>query len=479
MKMSLAAATGHPLATAAAEEVGRAGGNAVDAAIAAQAATAVVLPQSAGLGCDGLCLIDTGDSAMAINGTGLSPSLWPDPDFTRVGNHVTVPGVVNGWFEMHQRHGSMPMADLLTPAQRLCRDGIVVDEHLLKAIHSQRQRISTVSPRDPLLALNAGDVWRQEAQADLFDSIAASGPDAFYRGAAAQAIVDAVAERGGSLSLDDLAANTPEVGPPISVGWNGGTVSVQPPSSQGVLLAAALGWLDSRFDTFDAHDLDHVLVELTGAIFEWRDDCAIGAELLGRPITIDLDRATPRSGPRAYLHTAGVATADASGLIVSSLVSVFDDFGSGIWVPEIGIRLNNRAAGFTSGRNALRPGARPVHTLAPSLVRSADGARYALATPGADGQVQTLLQVLAAARGGTDLARAVVNPRWRSQNGHVVIPADHDAVGTLATRSHELRFADSASDLYGAVVGAGFRSGNLFAVADWRRQTHGGVWQTN
>lgn len=472
---NLAAATGHPLATAAAHEVARAGGNAVDAAIAAQAATAVVLPQSAGLGGDGLCLIDTGDSCLAINGTGLSPAAWPDPDFMQVGNHVTVPGVVNGWFEMHKRYGSLPMSDLLAPAQRLCRDGIVVDEHLLKAIDSQRRRIRAVTPDDPVLALRVGDVWRQAAQAELLDSISVSGPQAFYGGAAGQAIIDAVARHGGALTLDDLAGNSPEVGPALSVNWDGGSVSVQPPSSQGVLLAAALDWLDSRFDEFSVHDRDHVLVELTGAIFEWRDDCALGAELLGRDITIDLDHATPRSGPRAYLHTAGVATADADGLIVSSLVSVFDDFGSGIWVPEIGIRLNNRAAGFTKGRNAPRPGARPVHTLAPSLVRSADGSRFALATPGADGQVQTLLQVLASARGGTDLAEAVSEPRWRSQDGHLVIPADHDSVGTLATRNHEVRFADSSSDLYGAVVGAGFRSCELFAVADWRRQTHAGI----
>lgn len=471
---ALTASTAHPLATQAALRIADAGGNAVDAAIAAQAVICAVLPQSAGLGGDGLDLVDTGETVQAINGTGLSPAAWDEPDMLKVGNHVTVPGIVGSWFKLHAQHGRVPMPDLLAPAIRACRDGITVDERLMNSIDSQRDRLAAVSPDDPLLRLTTGDAWQQKALADLLENIGESGPDAFYRGPCAEAIARSVHRHEGALSVSDLAAHRIETPDPIRVAWDGGTVMVQPPSSQGVLLAAGLSWFDQHLADLSPDEIDHAMVETTGVVFGWRDDRSLGEELLERPVAFNLDRATPRIGPRAYLHTAGVATADAEGMVVSSLISVFDDFGSGIWVPETGLRLNNRACGFTAGRNAARAAARPVHTLAPSIVHSESGGRYALATPGADGQVQTLLQVLVAHRRGTAMQAAIDQPRWRSQDGELVIPSDHPAIEDLRARKHRLRLFPSEADLYGAVVCAGVWEEELFAVADWRRQTTAG-----
>src|SRR6185295_344565 len=100
---------------------------------------------------------------------------------------------------------------------------------------------------------------------------------------------------------------------------------------------------------------------------------AQGEALLAHSLAIDFNKASHRGGPRAYLHTAGVAAADAQGDVVSSLVSVFDDFGSCVFVPELGITLNNRAGGFTTGANSAAPGKRPVHTLAPALLTTPQG----------------------------------------------------------------------------------------------------------
>src|SRR5699024_5824717 len=161
---------------------------------------------------------------------------------------------------------------------------------------------------------------------------------------AASAITGAVARTGGRLDHADLAAHETLVGAPVQVDWAGGRVSVQPPPSQGVLLALALRTLD-RLRTEGLPVSHHLLVEITEAAFTVRDSCGRGADLLDVPLRIDPDRATGRGGPRAYLHTAGVATADAAGQVVSSLISVFDDFGSGVFVPELGLVLNNRAAG--------------------------------------------------------------------------------------------------------------------------------------
>jgi gamma-glutamyltranspeptidase/glutathione hydrolase len=214
---------------------------------------------------------------------------------------------------------------------------------------------------------------------------------------------------------------------------------------------------------------------LTNAAFAHRDEVAAGSALLARELPIDLERAANRGGPRAYLHTAGVACADAQGMVVSSLVSVFDDFGSAVFVPQLGITLNNRAGGFTAGDNQAAPGKRPVHTLAPAMLRLPLG-MLALATPGADGQVQTLLQVLMALHGGeSDLATAIAKPRWRSENGGLLIEASHPHVQALRTLGHRITPCTDGDSRFGAVVCAGFLAAQTVAAADWRRQTAAGI----
>jgi gamma-glutamyltranspeptidase/glutathione hydrolase len=232
----------------------------------------------------------------------------------------------------------------------------------------------------------------------------------------------------------------------------------------------ALSRLGSLGVTLD----DHVAVELTNAAFAYRDEVAEGSALLAHELTIDMKRASNRGGPRAYLHTAGVACADAAGMVISSLVSVFDDFGSCVFVPEMGITLNNRAGGFTAGANAAAPGKRPVHTLAPAMLQTPQGV-LALATPGADGQVQTLLQVLMALNGGMDLANAIAQPRWRSENGALLVEQRHAGIEGLSALGHRVTRCVDGDVRFGAVVSAGYIDAEPIAAADWRRETAAGV----
>jgi gamma-glutamyltranspeptidase / glutathione hydrolase len=262
------------------------------------------------------------------------------------------------------------------------------------------------------------------------------------------------------------------------VPWDAGVAHVQPPASQGVLLAMALRWLErAGLDAagLDAADLDHLGIELTEAVFAHRHRCARdGAELLGEPLEVDLEKASRRGGPRAYLHTTGVAVADAEGTVVSSLLSLFDGFGSAVFAPEAGVLLNNRAAGFTAPPNDPAPGRRPVHTLAPALLvrgTRSDQRATALATPGADGQVQTLLQVLLRQRYlGQPLPDAVAAPRWRSVEGGLLVEAGHRCADALAQRGHAVETLPAGDGLFGAVVSAGYEDGRPAAVGDWRRQ---------
>jgi gamma-glutamyltranspeptidase/glutathione hydrolase len=190
---------------------------------------------------------------------------------------------------------------------------------------------------------------------------------------------------------------------------------------------------------------------------------------------LDIDRASRRGGPRAYLHTAGVAVSDASGMTISSLISVFDSFGSAVFVPEGGFTLNNRAAGFTRAPNDCAGGKRPVHTLAPVLVETGDDC-IGLATPGADGQVQTLLQVLSNLFvEGDDVATAIARPRWRSQDSRLLVERSHPHAADLAARGHDVVAIDDGDLRFGAVVCAGMTKGHPFCGADWRRETWSGV----
>jgi gamma-glutamyltranspeptidase/glutathione hydrolase len=161
--------------------------------------------------------------------------------------------------------------------------------------------------------------------------------------------------------------------------------------------------------------------------------------------------------------------------VVSSLVSVFDDFGSAVFVPELGVMLNNRAGGFTTGANAAAAGKRPVHTLAPTLLDTPQGV-LALATPGADGQVQTLLQVLIGIqREGLDLACAIARPRWRSENGQLLIEQSHPGIERLRALGHRVEPLPDGDVRFGAVVCAGRIDETPVAIADWRRETSAGV----
>lgn len=471
-----AVSAGSPLAASAGTEILAAGGNALDAAIAAQAMICVTMPQAAGLGGDMLALVHVGGSTTAFNGTGHSPAVEPLGYETDGGSSVTVPGMVDGWLTAHRMLGRLSLGSVLAPAIRIAEEGLWVDADLARAAAQQRERISRYGAAEwPLLGLPQGARWRQPELAAFLRAIADEGRDAFYSSSAAASITAAVTAHGGTLSTTDLTRHSTEVRESVQASWSGALLHVQPPSTQGTLLAMAAQWLDSADGVTEAN-LQHVLAEVTEAAFAHRDSAGLGAALLQEPLDVDLERAQNRGGPRAYLHTAGVAVADAHGMVVSSLISVFDDFGSGVFVPELGIILNNRAGGFTSGLNAPGPSKRPVHTLAPALLEQPNGDVLAIATPGADGQIQTLLQVLAGMRFRAEsLGAAIAAPRWRSQDGQLLMEDDHDSRQDLIDRGHRVAERRSGDDLFGAVVAAGVTTGRPYAASDWRRNVTTGA----
>jgi gamma-glutamyltranspeptidase/glutathione hydrolase len=470
-----AVATAHPLAVAAGQELLIAGGSAADAAIAAQAALCVIMPNACGLGGDMLALVHApGSSMLAINGTGCAPlALTRALDDGPLS--ITVPGIVDAWCTLSQQHGRVPLARALGPAVRLARAGLRVSSAFAATLAQHRDRLLRGAASSwALFDAPAGALIRQPELAALLEHVGADGRAAFYQGANARHIAESIGALGGDLGEEDLAAHATVTAAPIDTPWGDLVIHTQPPMTQGILLNLSVQAL-SRMGELESPSADHAAIEFTNAAFAYRDDVATGAALLAHELTIDVARASNRGGPRAYLHTAGVACADAEGRVVSSLVSVFDDFGSCVFVPQLGITLNNRAGGFTAGANAPGPGKRPVHTLAPCMLATPQG-MLALATPGADGQVQTLLQVLKGLRiEGLDLSTAIARPRWRSENGGLLIEQSHPHVELLLALGHRITRCVDGDARFGAVVSAGYLDAEPIAAADWRRETSAGV----
>lgn len=451
------------------------GGTAADALIAAQAVLCVLMPDACGLGGDMLALIHIpGRAPLAINGTGAAPAKLERA--TDDGPHsITVPGIVDAWCELSGRAGRLPLSRVLEPAIRLAEFGMRVSQKLANALMTHRERLRAGNAEPwTLFDQPARALCRQPQLASMLRRIGLEGRAAFYSGTAARDIARAVQTLGGTLSEADLAAHATVISKPIETAWGPLRVATQPPMTQGVLLNMAVNGL-AKLGEFPSTLNDHVAIELTQAAFAYRSDVARGEALLEHALTVDFTAASHRGGPRAYLHTAGVAAADADGTVISSLVSVFDDFGSCVFVPEVGITLNNRAGGFTTGENAAAPGKRPVHTLAPMLLTTTEGV-IALATPGADGQVQTLLQILVAIqRDGLDLATAIARPRWRSENGKLLIERAHPNTEKLRSLGHNASPLPDGDIRFGGVVCAGYIEEDPIAAADWRRETSAGV----
>jgi gamma-glutamyltranspeptidase/glutathione hydrolase len=470
-----AVSAAHPLAVAAGQEMLTGGGSAADAAIAAQAVLCVIMPDACGLGGDMLALVHAPGAALqAINGTGRAPlRLRQVADDGP--NSITVPGIVDAWCTLSRQYGTVSLARALEPAVRLARAGTRVSDSLAATLAKHRERLSRGgAARWVLFDSRAGAMIPQPELGDLLERLGRDGRAAFYQGDAAGHIAEAIGALGGALGEEDLAAHETVLAAPVETRWDEFTLSTQPPMAQGILLNMSVQAL-CRLGHRAVPLADHVAVELTNAAFGYRDDVGAGAALLAHELPIDLERASNRGGPRAYLHTAGVACADARGMVISSLVSVFDDFGSCVFVPELGITLNNRAGGFTAGANAAAPGKRPVHTLAPAMLNTPQGV-LALATPGADGQVQTLLQVLMRLRiDGMDLATAIAQPRWRSENGALLIEQRHAGIEPLRALGHRITRCADGDVRFGAVVSAGYLDAEPIAAADWRRETAAGV----
>lgn len=459
------AATGHPLATEAALEILGAGGNAVDAALAAAAVTWVVLPMMCGPGGDAFALVfDPRDGEVIGVGAGGAAPMAAAPEWFAERGHrlipvsgplsVGVPGAVAVMEELATRYGRLGFSEHFAAALRHADRGFPVSARLAGLFSAHRDRLAADPESSRIYGgVREGRVLIQEDLARSIETIALEGSRVLYQGRLAEAIAASIAAGGGLLTAADLASNRVDVYAAPSIDYRGTRVHQTAPPSQGMIVLEALKILE-QFDLAelpaDGPEAIHLQVEAKKLAVE--DRLAIAGD--PRFVDFDLQRllsaeqAASRAGqidrertraatalPGAEGDTTYLCVADRDGMAVSFIHSLSLAFGAGFAVPRTGILLNDRVGrGFTlepGHPNRLAPGKRTMSTLNCYLATRDGRAAIVGGTPGGDGQVQWNLQVLSEMLDhGADPQAAVSAPRWT--HGPTTDPWTLDSEETLA-----------------------------------------------
>jgi gamma-glutamyltranspeptidase / glutathione hydrolase len=458
------AATGHPLATEVALEILGAGGNAVDAALAAAAVTWVVLPMMCGPGGDAFALVfDPRDGeVIGVGAGGMAPMAAAPEWFAERGHRLIplsgplsagVPGAVGVMEELATRYGRLGFAEHFAAALRHADRGFPVSAPLAALFGSNLGRLAGDPESSRIYGgVREGRVLVQEDLGRSIEAIALEGSRVLYEGRLAEGIAASVTAAGGLLATADLAANRVDVYTAPSIDYRGTRIHETAPPSQGLIVLEELKILES-FDLAalpaDGADAIHLLLEAKKVAVEDRLAVAgdprfvdfdlqrlLSAEhAAGRARLIDPERAGATLAlPAAEGDTTYLCVVDRDGLAVSFVHSLSSAFGAGFTVPGTGILLNNRVGrGFTlepGHPNRLAPGKRTMSTLNCYLATRDGRATIVGGTPGGDGQVQWNLQVLSQMLDhGADPQAAVSAPRWT--HGPTTDPWTLDSEETL------------------------------------------------
>jgi gamma-glutamyltranspeptidase/glutathione hydrolase len=428
------AATSQPLATEAALAVMRRGGSAVDGAIAANAVLGLTEPTGAGIGGDLFAIVwDPKEQKLSgLNASGRSPrSLTLDYFASRGMTHipplgplpVTVPGAVDGWFELHARFGRLPMTDVLAPAIGYARKGFPVTEIIANGWQRNARALEKFPGfRETFMpggrAPAKGEMFANPRLAATYEAIAKGGRDAFYKGDIARAIDAYMRANGGFLSYEDLAAHHSQWVEPVSVNYRGYDVWELPPNGQGIAALQMLNILedfDLRKMGFGSADYLHVLTEAKKLVFEDRARYYADPDFTPTPLErllsktyaderralIDMSRAAtdypPGEMPGAKSDTVYLTVGDADGMMVSLIQSNYRGMGSGMTPGDLGFVLQDRGELFslTPGHaNVYEPGKRPFHTIIPAFVTRGGKPLISFGVMGGDMQPQGHVQVL-------------------------------------------------------------------------------------
>ncbi|PXX96206.1 gamma-glutamyltransferase [Marinifilum breve] len=400
------ACTSQPLATHVALDILKSGGNAVDAAIAANATLGLMEPTGCGIGGDIFVILwDAKTKKLyGLNGSGRSPKSLT-LDYLKQNTNgkipaygplpVSVPGCVDGWFTIHKKFGKLDMEKILQPAITYAKEGFPVSELIAYYMNGSAKRLKkypgfaeTYMPNGKMP--QKGEIFKNPFLANTYEKIAKDGRDAFYKGDIAKSIAKYIKEQGGFLSYEDLASHKSEWVDPISVNYRGCTVWELPPNGQGTAALQILNILkyyDIAKMGFGSTDYLHTFIEAKKLAFEDRAKFYTDPDFSEIPIKelisneyalerkelIDPNKAA-REYPAGELeqgNTIYLTVADKEGNMVSLIQSNYRGMGSGMTPKGLGFVLQDRGELFSLNEdhaNVYAPGKRPFHTIIPAFI---------------------------------------------------------------------------------------------------------------
>jgi len=446
-----AAASPHTLGTEAARAAVEAGGNALDAALAAAVALTVVYPHNTSLGGDLFALVrDPQGRITSVNASGAAA--WAT-DVAQVRlrhagrmpvtgvDTVTVPGAVGGLAAIHGLGAALPWSEAFAHAIMHAERGVPIAPSVGRAIAECQGQIGSdegmrrqFRPNGRMLA--TGDLLRNVRLGQTMRTIAEHGPGALYGGSLGALLAAGLQTLGSSLTLQDLAGYQAQVEPPWAAAYRDSVIWTSPPNSQGFLFLEILSIIDVLPAGLDLLGAD---ADLLASIFQLAStdrgrllaDPALSPSSAAQTLTAEYvgaaaariarrapsssDGVTPEGGQRPGGDTVAVVTADSDGWGVSLIQSLFHSFGSCLLEPATGLILHNRGSFFSlepTSPNVLAPGKRPAHTLMPAMVTREDQLALVMGTMGGKAQPQVLTQVLLRVEAGASGATSVADPRF-------------------------------------------------------------------
>jgi gamma-glutamyltranspeptidase/glutathione hydrolase len=471
------------------------GGNAIEAMVAMAATITAVYPHMNHLGGDGIWLIREPSNrvralvAIGAAGAEARSELYRDCETVPPRGPLaalTAPATVAGWIlalEAAKAHGGrLPLVDLLAPAIRHATEGYVVSRSQARLTAEKLAELAHVPGFAHTFLLEGkppevGKPLAQPALAATLDHLAHAGLDDFYRGDVGREIAGDLARVGSPVTRADLERCRAEPAEPLSVELDAGTIFNSPPPTQGLASLIILA-LFARLGITQAEGFDHIhgLVEATKRAFRIRDRVVTDPARLAHPLeryldarfldaeVLEIDRRKAAPWPSADRRgdTVWMGAADASGMVVSYIQSLYWEFGSGVVLPRTGVLMQNRGLSFSledGALNALGAGRLPFHTLNPALARLADGRILAYGTMGGDGQPQTQAALFTRhVLYGAPLERAIEAQRWvlgrtwgaAQSSLRVESRFDGNVVERLLSAGHEVEvLPDAYSDVMG------------------------------
>jgi len=401
------AATSQPLATQVALDIMKSGGNAIDAAIAANAVLGLVEPTGNGIGGDIFAIVWDAKTKQLIglNGSGrsaksLTRQWFIDNGHSKIPSHgplpVTVPGAVDGWFMLHDRFGKLPMQKVLAPAINYAEEGFPVSQLIAYYWDRSVPILSKWPGFSEQFTLDGkapghGDIWKNDNLAKTLRAIATQGRDVFYKGTIAKTIASYMQENGGFISEEDLATHVGNWVKPVSTNYRGYDVWELPPNGQGIAALQILNIME-QFDVasmrHDSSEYVHLFTEAKKVVFEDRAKYYADLEFNKIPVStliskeyakeraalIDLKKASKAYSAGEVLQrgdTIYLTTADSEGNMVSLIQSNYRGMGSGMTPPGLGFILQDRGEMFSLEEdhfNSFEGGKRPFHTIIPAFV---------------------------------------------------------------------------------------------------------------